>query len=362
MSGNSSEEPTTDQLMVAISHIPLVIIVLGVVWNTIAFALFLSTKELREMSCTIYMMFISVLDTVSLFQFNLNRYLRPNFGIRILSATLASCRLLAFLQYFSLQASAALLTMMTIDRFMVVISKPGSRISRLPFGTVNSALAWSSAICLFYALLNSHILMFNGYFDPPREVNVTESFVDPVTNATLNRTQVELVYSSSTNCYRYSPDFSLLPLWDIVQMIIYSFVPCVVMAVFNILLIVFALPFDKKLDRKNKRQMRNFRKKRLISINIMAITFAFIFMTLPATILFGFFADKYGVILGNKYLGGIFDGLSFLFHASIFFVCFLINPKFRHAFLSLVLCKNCVGRRADYSASQSVSRPSDPDK
>ena len=117
-----------------------------------------------------------------------------------------------FIQYTSLQSSGWLLSLLCIDRFITVMRRPGSIFKRLPFSTNKTAIIWSTGIILVLFILNSHILMFNGFYDPPVLINKTVS----------NMTIQVLFQSNYSNCGLYTTGFKFYPIWDIAQIYIYS--------------------------------------------------------------------------------------------------------------------------------------------
>jgi len=79
--------------------------------------------------------FISILDLLSLFTWNLDTFFRFFYDFSYEKKSFIACRLMVFLQYFSLESSGLLLSFISIDRYFTIISKPGSFVSKLPFGT-----------------------------------------------------------------------------------------------------------------------------------------------------------------------------------------------------------------------------------
>ena len=189
-----------DRIDHILSYAPLVIIALGLVSNTSCFLVIVCSKEFRRMSSMVYIAFLVVTDTISLFIWNLARYTEPNLGFRIEWLSLFTCRFFSFFQYFSLEASGFLLAFVSIDRFITVRSLPGSMLKKLPFATAKSALVWSIIVLLSIFTLNSHILILNGFFISED----TESNKTSVLNRTFNASeQLRLV------CYKYQTGFKV---------------------------------------------------------------------------------------------------------------------------------------------------------
>ena len=271
---------TDNVIYMAISYIPLAIIFLGLLGNTSSFMIFSFNKEMNTFSSIMYLSFIAVIDTIGLFVWNLNHFLQPNFNIYIEKFNLFNCKFFTFLQYFTLQSSGFLYTFISIDRYFSVMSKPGSLSRQLPFGTSKSAMVWSICILICVFLFNTHLLVLNGHYE--------ETFTNyNVVNGT------DLVFkikeSLKLACYA-APSFNIWPLWEIVHIAVHTFIPFIIMAIFNTRLIMNGLLGIKKIKTT---------KKISLTISLTIITFSFIIMTSPANFVYGFYnkellATKYG--------------------------------------------------------------------
>jgi hypothetical protein len=228
---------------------------------------------------------------------------------------IASCKIFVFIQFFSLESSGFLLSMLSVDRYISVISIPGSFASRLPFRTPKSAHLWSCVIIGLVFILNCHILILNGYYEQTFEKNQTIS---------------KLI------CYKNINGFQLNPLWENVHLILYSLIPFIIMIVFNILLI-------KKIS-----SIKNSNKGSVIRNikSILAITFLFLIMTLPSSVSYVFFQQT-----SPKMVLLLLDDLSFLNNSILFFSFFLTNLKFRKIIFDLFnnLLLNCSKKSNKYS-------------
>lgn len=329
LAGNSSEIPDKgliDKFIIIVAYISLFNAAFGTIGNLICFIVFISSKELRRMSYVIYLAYCSIMNIFSLFEWNLNHFLTPFYGIGVESANIFNCRFFTFLQYFSLQCSAFLLSWMSIDRFVTVIAVPGSLASRLPFSTTKTAHFWSILTIVILCLINAHILIFNGYFDAPVWLNRT---VGSPPNQTVD---TYLYQDPNVHCYHYSPTFMMVPLWDIFNMYCYTFVPFIIMMLFNTLLIVKTLLPNKKVKTNTEAN----REKSRLSRSLLIINMSFLFMNIPVEVAFGYFNQYYS---GAEmiFVFNLLDNLSFM-HQSVFFLsCLTTNKKFRHKFEKLFL-------------------------
>lgn len=313
-------------------------IFLALVGNTACFLIFRFNKQFKEQSYGVYLSFCAITDTISLFVWNLNNFSYYFFKIRMESETLFRCRFFTFIQFTSLQSSAWLLTLMTIDRFFVNISMPGSFSSRLPFGTRKCAFAWSLIVVVAFILVNVDLLVLNGYYDPPSLRNYTKTYIG-LNHTRINVTQQKYYQSLNTHCYE---SWGAVISWDNINNYVYSFGPFVVMLVFNSLLIhktllpsrKVALTANRTLSSLSSSSTKGHSEKRKTTFFLLAITFGFIIMTLPQAVLFGYLLNYFN----NNPEGSIYlklaDYLSFLNRSSLFFNCFITNKKFRST-----LCK-----------------------
>lgn len=296
-----------DYFYAALTYLPLVIIGLGLICNTISFLIFRFHGEFKASSLMVYLSFVTVTDTLSLFVWNLDNFLISNFNIQVETINEPICHISSFLQYFSLESSALVLSMATIDRYFTVISIPGSFASQLPFRTNKSALFWSLAILILISLINLHVLIFPR-LKKPTLIGFT--------------------------CNVYTTGFKLLPTWEKVHLIIFSLIPFVLMTLFNGLLIKDALMTNSLSNSKSNQ------KKRRVTISLVLVTAFFILMTMPSSILFGFFFDDITDIPIGRHLLIITDCLSFLHSTSIFFITLATNSKFRNVLYKLF--KKCI--------------------
>ena len=289
-----------------VSIFSIFIIVYALFGNTLALIIFQKHKELKQSSTIKYLSFISVLDTLSLFEWNLDNFLKPNFSFRIQYSSVIGCKLFTFVQYFSLQSSALILSLSTIDRYFCIIRKPGSFTSRLPFSTLKSAKYWSVLIIVFVALFNSPLLILNGFY-----INTASK------NSTSNKIK-------DFKCYWYSGNFSIFASWQIIHLFIYSLIQSIFMIIFNLLLIL------KIISIKNSNGIKKINK---MNISLIMITVLFLFMTLPTNVMYSFFNNDV-----NPNILDFLDSISFLNHTSIFVICFITHRKFRTLFF--LICKN----------------------
>ena len=157
---NSSNE--SEHVNAFIAHFNLIPICLGLVGNTICFLIFRFHSSFNKMPSMMFLSFVAVTDTIALFEWNLNHFTVLVYGVDISISTLGYCKIYTFTQYVVIQSSALILSVMCIDRYVTVVSMPGSFMSKLPFRTNRTAFFWSLGIVIFTILLNFHLIVFLG--------------------------------------------------------------------------------------------------------------------------------------------------------------------------------------------------------
>jgi hypothetical protein len=310
-----------------LSFLPLLLIFIGVSGNLVSLFIFRLNSSLKKMPSIIFLSFVVILNTISLFIWNLDDFLAPNFGFRV--EKLVTCRLLGFIQYMTLQASGFILSLTSIDRYVTVISMPGSIASRLPFSTIKSSLNWSILCVSLAVLINFHLLVFNGYYDEPimYKITIIERINDTLS---INRTEQLLEMSQNFNCDSYSPHFKIKPLWEYVHLVLFCLVPFTTMFTFNCLLI-------RKLINRSKSDKYSKKNNKLTKV-LLFISFVYIILSLPNANFFSIVV----FILKNAQLKSLF-----LNQSIIFFIFFFTYEKFRKIFKSYLWNFNCIRCKKD---------------
>lgn len=299
---NRTDQQSKNTLDTFISFIPLVIIVFALVFNTISFIIFRFHAEFKVMSSMVYLSFVTITYTLSLFVWNLNHFIGYNFNVYVENFGIFVCHFGTFIQYFSLESSAILLSMVTIDRYVTVMSIPGSSVSKLPFRTARSALFWSLGILATISLLNIHLLVI-----PRLKTNDSVGY----------------------NCYIYYNGFSLFPFWENVHLAIFTLIPFILMTIFNGLLIRSIITAGSTASQDKSKSNKMSQRKKRVTASLILVTGLFLVLTLPTSICFGFFYSYFiNNHNGQRYLV-ILDCISFLNSSSLFFITFATNSKFR---------------------------------
>ena len=96
-SSSSWDDPTIKTLNYLVAYISLFNVFFGFIGNTICFLVLITSKDLKRMSYAIYLMYCSIVNILSLLQWNFNHFLRPIFAFNIEDTSIINCRFFTFL-------------------------------------------------------------------------------------------------------------------------------------------------------------------------------------------------------------------------------------------------------------------------
>ncbi|CAF1535157.1 unnamed protein product [Didymodactylos carnosus] len=131
--------------------LPVSLVVFGTISNLLSVTI-LATKESRKSSTNIYLIFLCIVDTLSLYQWNLDYAVAEFTGLQISQRSLFLCKSIEFLGNYTFHASASLLTMVSVDRALLLWSLQYKRKIAKP----EIALI----ICIFIFVI---LFILNGY-------------------------------------------------------------------------------------------------------------------------------------------------------------------------------------------------------
>ena len=161
----------TAELIVA-GIIPTFLLVGGTIGNLLSIIILLR-KDNRRTSTNIYLIFLCLMDTLSLYQWNLN-YIVYEFtdGVHdILNHSLFLCKSGLFLSFYTLHASAMFLTFVELDRACLLRSSWYKRKIAQP--RIALVLAAITLAVLF--ALNGFLLDFGATFSVGKSATGTQS-------------------------------------------------------------------------------------------------------------------------------------------------------------------------------------------
>jgi hypothetical protein len=109
----------------------------------------------------------------------------------------------------------------------------------------------------------------------------------------------------------------------------------------------------KSSANSNEAMQRSHAKKKRITLTLLAITFAFIILNLPALLMWSIFFSFFNSIVGGWGALIMSDNLIYISHTDVFWICFLTNFKFRAAVKNFF--GRAVGRNDQSRRSTTVS-------
>ena len=280
-----------------VAYYPLFLIIAGTLLNSLVLIILYRSsfkRILRKQATIHYMRAIAVFDILMFYDWNIDHYLSAVHNFTLLKSTIPSCKFAMFFGYFTSETSAWLRVFVCIDRYLML-----SRLHRTSFGQSRTALIMILGIIGFFVLFNFHFIIFNCYYTSDGTINI---------NAQL---------------------YSILPLWDYIHLTFYNLIPFILMMIFNSGVIYHLFRLRRTSTVHNSRIQH-----RAISITLLATTFLFLIMTVPASICFAFFSTP-----NNATLLRVVDGLLFTYHITSFPLYMLTFDEFRQECLAMVMCK-----------------------
>ena len=283
--------------------IPLLLIIVGTIGNSLCVFYLFQRIYRRTPSTNVYLIFLFVSDTVSLYQWNLN-YIVMEFGAgkQLSNQSLFLCRSIAFLSFYTVHLSALFLCLVAIDRTLIL----WSRAYRVNMAKRRRA----SIISMILAIL---VFALDGFL-------LSLGFIDADTK------QVVCYDSSNRNLMMFFTD--IYPWIHLVGMYI---VPLIIMIVGIILIII------KVYTRRS--HARHLGHKQRLSLMLVCMCVVYMMLTLPNRLCFSVFLST---ILNHVYTDTVLlSSNTLLYTRSATNICFLYvsSATFRKQ-LAKLLCIN----------------------
>lgn len=138
--------------------LPLIFITVGTVGNVLNI-LVLTSKNLRQKSASVYLMFLACSDLTSIWTGMFNETIYSLFEIKIVDLSAVTCGLIEWLIYTAGVFSVWLLTLVTIERVL------STKVPHLVKGrlTPTKSVTASTIVLLFAACLCGHLVYGNEY-------------------------------------------------------------------------------------------------------------------------------------------------------------------------------------------------------
>jgi hypothetical protein len=277
-----------------VTYYPFILIIIGTLFNFFTFVV-LSLPTFRTISRrpTIhYMRAIAIFDILMLYGWNLDHYLFGAHGFTLLLYSITSCKIVAFLNYFTPQVSAWLRVFICLDRYLS-LSPP----HKTWFNQSKNVLNIIACIIIVFTLINLHLLIFACFRNPNGTVNPSARF------------------------------YNIYPLWDYVNLVLYNCTPFIFMVIFNSGVIYHLSRLRQTSTVQNSRIQH-----RSITITFVITTFLFSLMTIPATVGFAFFSNTASYIVLH-----LLDTILYTYHILSFPLYMITFSEFRQVFLLIIL-------------------------
>ena len=136
----------------------LLLTIAGTILNCIIF-LICKRQRLWRTSTFKLLAILSLNDIIGLYQWNLKHFIYSFFIVDFNFTNLPWCRISIFLQYFSLQYSAWILVLISMDRLSSIVIQKWKKIYFAGF----MPLICAFVLGLILAMINFHVLFTNGY-------------------------------------------------------------------------------------------------------------------------------------------------------------------------------------------------------
>ncbi|RNA20034.1 FMRFamide receptor-like [Brachionus plicatilis] len=293
-----------------LSYYTMFLIILGTICNAISFMV-MNARKLRNYSCMKILSFLSIVDTLVLYQWNLNTFFKYNLSSPphfedLEEISIVWCRLISFLAFSTLQISSWLLALVSFDRAMGVYSTCWTR----QMNKSKKLYTLIIFICVFVLLLNSHLLVFNGFY------------VEKINPETSQSYKAIICYQS-----KWDEDY-IFPKWQTVHLFMYNAIPFLIMLVCNFF-IIYNVKYARKVKSHNKKSEK--RKKRMTFMLIL-VTCTFMILTLPSVIVHTFYREILSDKPYRRMINLIVNNLVHTSHAINFFLYIFSAPNFRTEF------------------------------
>ncbi len=300
------------------SYVRPSILVFGILGNVLSIIVLLQ-RNMRSITTFRYMTFLALSDCVALVVM-----LQSWTGYHIQVNNDAVCKIFTFLFYFSIHFSVTILTVMTIERFIIVSFPLKSRIW-ISLKRTNNVIGFVS---LFILALDGHNLF----------------------------TRTALVIGGNVRCsysWYYSPyskyGYFIVYVYPWIDAFIYSFIPLTLIFIFNLLIILKlkekSVISDSKVQGSCDGQSDS-NTMRQVTIMLLTVAICFLVLTSPIAVILvvEHIWDPYqsDPLTQATYsmVRRIVNNMMYLNHAINFMLYMGTGTGFRRQLIKLVMCKN----------------------
>ncbi|XP_064620739.1 probable G-protein coupled receptor 139 [Lineus longissimus] len=290
--------------------LPLVIMV-GTIGNVLSLIVF-SRWQMRQTATYFYMAVLAVADLLVLYISAFRLWITKLSGFDVMATTNAACKTFSFLPQWCTHFSAWILVAMTVDRF-IAVNMP---LKAIVYSTLPKARITVIVIAIILILFDMQVLW---------KLELTERGCVP----------------NDDDWYEMFP-------W--LDMALYSFVPFLVLAIFNTIIakdMIHARATQQALQgKKNDQHIHSFGSKVNIQVTSMLlfVTTAFLCFTLPICILFiirtvEFSTHSIEGAIDYIVMDAATRLLMYLNHSCNFFLYCLVGRKFRMSLAAMCCSK-----------------------
>lgn len=246
---------------------PILFLFVGTIGNLLSVYVVLRSK-LRRHSTFIYLAFLSIVDLIVLYTFSINFIFHSWFNIDLQHVSLLTCKIYSFSIYFFPQASAWILTAVSIDRVLALTG--GIRKTR------NIRLTYISIFTIFLILffLNIQFLFYNNtyQFREVYDYNKKNIYRIVDTDMDINVVQCSSEYSDEYNGFYQN-------IWVYIDAFVNVYLPFLFMFLCSTIIFLSVLRTMGNANNTNKRLVARSLSTMLLSINTM-----FVLLTAPIVI------------------------------------------------------------------------------
>ncbi|CAF1047821.1 unnamed protein product [Brachionus calyciflorus] len=298
-----------------LSYYTIVLIIVGTICNTISFMV-MNARKLRSYTCMKILSVLSFIDTLVLYQWNLNTFFKYNLSSPpnyedLEELSLVFCRLISFLAFFSLQVSSWLLALVSFDRAMGVYSTCWTY-------QMNNPKKIYTLIILIIATIfvaNTHLLFNNGFYSEQEEIS------------NIFSQNKKVVCYQSKNDKKY-----IFPKWETVHLFLYNALPFLIMLICNSL-IIYNIKYARKVKSHSKHSSK---RKRRMTLMLIVVTFSFMILTFPSVVVHTFYREFLSDKPYRRLVNLIVNNLVHTSHAINFFLYIFSAPNFRAELTHLI--------------------------
>jgi hypothetical protein len=285
----------------------LVLIIVGTILNLLTFIILCRTtfRNANKRPTLHYMRTIAIFDILMLYGWNFDHYLERTLGIKMNTYSVFSCKFFTFMNYFISHVSAWLRVCICFDRYLSL-----SRLHRTWFGLSKNVLIIIRFLFLIFTLINFHFFPFVCYYEND-QVNIESRF------------------------------YTVYPMWDHVNLILYNCLPFLLMIIFNTGVIYHLILLQRISTVRKTSRIQH----RAISAKLLVTTCLFFLMTTPVSIAYAYFSSI------NENILDALNSVLYTYHTLGFPIYCLTFAEFRREFFKLIPSYNYQNRSMIHHAT-----------